>query len=212
MFKNRVDAGRQLADILARKQFSQPIVIAIPRGGVVVGAEIARKLKAPLDIVMPRKIGAPNNPEVAIGALTQDGSVILNNFIMNKLGLGEEDLSELIWAELQEIKRRMELYRGNNEYPDYGGRDLIITDDGIATGHTMIAALRSIKKMFKPNKLILAIPVVPPDTAAQLAGDVDQMVCLLKPESFYAVGQFFEEFDQVEDEEVINLYKYINTE
>lgn len=212
MFKNRIDAGRQLADVLVREQLNQPLVVAIPRGGVVVGAEIARKLKAPLDIVVPRKIGSPYNPEVAIGAMTQDGTVILDSYIMDKLGLRKEDLSELIAAERQEIKRRMELYRGSNKYPDYVGRDLIITDDGVATGQTMMAALRSMKKMFKPNVLILAIPVAPPDTAAQFAGEVNRMICLLKPDNFYAVGQFYEEFEQVEDEEVINLHKSLNPE
>ena len=212
MFKNRIEAGRQLADVLVREQLNQPLVIAVPRGGVVVGAEIARELQAPLDIVMPRKIGIPYNPEVAIGALTQDGTVILNTHIMGKLGLREEDLSDLITAERREINRRMELYRGSKNYPDYAGRDLIVTDDGVATGQTMVAALRSMKKMFKPNVLILAIPVAPPDTAAQLAGEVDRMICLLKPDKFYAVGQFYQEFNQVEDEEVISLLKSLSVE
>lgn len=212
MFENRIDAGRQLANILVQEQLTQPLVIAVPRGGVVVGAEIARKIKAPLDIIVPRKIGAPYNPEVAIGALTQDGTVILNAHIMGKLKLCEEDLSDLVTAERKEINRRMELYRGSKNYPDYEGRDLIITDDGIATGQTMVAALRSMKKMFKPNVLILAIPVAPSDTAAQLAGEVDHVVCLLKPDNFYAVGQFYQDFNQVEDEEVINLLKSFSFE
>lgn len=212
MFKNRIDAGRQLADVLVQEQLTQPLVIAVPRGGVVVGAEIARRLKAPLDIIVPRKIGAPYNPEVAIGALTQDGTVILNTHIMGKLSLCEEDLSDLVTAERKEINRRMELYRGSKNYPDYEGRDLIITDDGIATGQTMVAALRSMKKMFKPNVLILAIPVAPSDTAAQLAGEIDRVVCLLKPDNFYAVGQFYQDFNQVEDEEVINLLKSFSFE
>lgn len=212
MFENRIDAGRQLANILVQEQLTQPLVIAVPRGGVVVGAEIARKIKAPLDIIVPRKIGAPYNPEVAIGALTQDGTVILNTHIMGKLNLCEEDLSDLVTAERKEINRRMELYRGSKNYPDYEGRDLIITDDGIATGQTMVAALRSMKKMFKPNVLILAIPVAPSDTAAQLAGEVDRVVCLLKPDNFYAVGQFYQDFNQVEDEEVINLLKSFSFE
>ena len=177
MFANRVDAGRQLADVLVKKELANPLIMAIPRGGVVVGAEVARRLKAPLDIVVPRKLGAPYNPEVAVGALAQDGTIILDTYVMDKLGISKDDLKDQIKAEIKEIQRRMKTYRGNEAYPDYSGYNLIVVDDGIATGQTMLAALRSLKEMFQPQLLVLAVPVCPSDMVAQFAMEVEQVVC-----------------------------------
>lgn len=206
IFRDRADAGRRLANRLADLAGKDGVVLAIPRGGVVVGAEIARKLGLEIDLIIPRKIGAPQNPELAIGAVTQDGTTIFDRRLIDLLGLSESELEEKISFEIHEIKRRMSLYRGSEETPNYEGRRLIVVDDGIATGYTVLAALRSARN-FHPRELILAIPVAPPDTLAMLEKEVDRIVCLHTPDVFYAVGQFYQHFDQTEDEEVINILK-----
>lgn len=206
IFKDRVDAGKKLAEALKLWDFSGGIVLAIPRGGVVVGAEVARALKVGLDLIIPRKIGSPQNPEVAVGAVTQDGTTIFNDFLLSKLGLIPRELSDSVRCEMAEIKRRMEVYRNNPEYPVLSGRRVIVVDDGVATGYTMLAALRSVKK-FEPLEVTLAIPVAPPNVLALLKDEVDRAVCLLTPENFYAVGQFYLDFDQTSDDEVIKLLK-----
>jgi predicted phosphoribosyltransferase len=206
IFKDRVDAGKKLAEALKLWDFSGGLVLAIPRGGVVVGAEVARALKVGLDLIIPRKIGSPQNQEVAVGAVTQDGTTIFDDFLLSKLGLLPRELSDSVRCEMAEIKRRMEVYRDSPEYPDLSGRPVIVVDDGVATGYTMLAALRSVKK-FKPLEVTLAIPVAPPKVLALLKEEVDRAVCLLTPENFYAVGQFYLDFDQTGDDEVIKLLK-----
>lgn len=206
VFKDRVDAGRQLSDKLVGYAGKNGVVLAIPRGGVVIGAEIARRLGLGLDLIIPRKVGAPQNPEVAIGAVTQDGTTIFDRRLIEMLGISEFDFEDKISCEINEIKRRMVLYRGSENHQDYKGRQLIVVDDGVATGYTMLAALRSARN-FHPGELILAIPVAPPDTLEMLEKEVDRVVCLLVPDDFYAVGQFYECFDQTEDEEVIKILK-----
>ena len=206
LFKDRVDAGRQLAEKLRGYVESDGIVLAIPRGGVVVGAEVARRLGLEFDLIVPRKIGSPQNPEVAIGAVTQDGSTILNSRLIDMLGITEIELKELVSNEIREIKRRIALYRGGESAGDYSGRQVIVVDDGVATGYTMFASLRSARSMH-PKELILAIPVAPPDTLEALKKEVDHTVCLISPHDFYAVGQFYEEFDQTSDEAVIKIIK-----
>jgi putative phosphoribosyl transferase len=206
IFKDRVDAGKKLAEALKLWDFSGGIVLAIPRGGVVVGAEVARALKVGLDLIIPRKIGSPQNPEVAVGAVTQDGTTIFDDFLLSKLGLLPRELSDSVRCEMAEIKRRMEVYRNSPEYPDLSGRPVIVVDDGVATGYTMLAALRSVKK-FEPLEVTLAIPVAPPKVLALLKEEVDRAVCLLTPENFYAVGQFYLDFDQTGDDEVVKLLK-----
>ncbi len=205
IFKNRVDAGRQLAEALEGRAESGGLVLAIPRGGVVVGAEIARKHGMELDLIIPRKIGSPQNPEVAIGAVTQDGSTILNEHLVEMLGITEHELDEAISWETKEIKRRTSLYRGVGEL-DMTGRQVIVVDDGVATGYTMFASLRSVRKSH-PKELLLAVPVAPSDTLAVLSKEVDYALCLHAPADFYAVGQFYKRFDQTSDEEVIKIIK-----
>ncbi|SHF48805.1 Predicted phosphoribosyltransferase [Desulfofundulus australicus DSM 11792] len=207
VFADRADAGRQLAGKLTGACKQKGIILAIPRGGVVVGAEISRQLDLPLDLVIPRKIGAPHNPEVAIGALTQDGTTVFNHQLLAVLGLKEKDVAGLVEEQRKEIERRLVLYRGDKEYPDYSGRCIIVVDDGIATGYTVIAALRWIRQKFRPEKLILAVPVAPVDSLDRLEKEVDQLVVLMAPEDFYAVGQFYQDFRQVTDREVIQLLK-----
>lgn len=206
IFKDRVDAGRQLADKLAGYAGKDGLVLAIPRGGVVVGAEIARRLGLGLDLIIPRKVGSPQNSEVAIGAVTQDGTTIFDRRLIEVMGISELEFEDKISCEINEIKRRMYLYRGSENHQDYEGKQLIVVDDGVATGYTMLAALRSARK-FHPRELILAIPVAPPDTLEMLEEEVDRAICLLVPEDFYAVGQFYQCFNQTEDEEVVKILK-----
>lgn len=206
VFKDRVDAGRRLAERLAGYVESGSLVLAIPRGGVVVGAEIARVLALELDLIIPRKIGSPQNPELAIGAVTQDGSNILNKRMIEMFGVTELELEYAISREIKEIKRRTALYRGSSVYQDCAGRQVVVVDDGVATGYTMFASLRSARNLH-PKELILAVPVAPSDTLALLQKEVDHAVCLFTPDDFYAVGQFYERFDQTSDDEVINIIK-----
>lgn len=205
VYKDRIEAGDLLVKKLTEIRISDAIVMGIPRGGVVVAARVAEQLDAPLDIIIPRKIGVPFNPEVAIGAVTQDGTVIMRENFTNAIGLTEKELEGLIKKEISEIDRRMVMYRGSSEYPDYSGKTIVLVDDGIATGFTIRAAIKSIKKMFKPKKIILVVPVMPPDIAEIFKNEVDRIVCPLQPENFYAVGQHYIKFDQTRDQEVIDL-------
>ncbi|SFG90290.1 Predicted phosphoribosyltransferase [Desulfotomaculum arcticum] len=205
IYKDRADAGRVLAREIKKKEITDGVVIAIPRGGVVTAAQAAEVLELPIDIIIPRKIGAPFNPEVAIGAVTQDGSVILTDNKHLVQFISKDEIKEIAQKEINEIKRRMVKYRGDANYPNYIGKTVIIIDDGIATGFTTRAAIMSIKKILNPKKTILAVPVAPVEVIQTLSADVDEIICPLVPETFYAVGQFYENFDQVSDEEVINL-------
>jgi len=205
MFANKVDAGKQLANTL--KNFSDKdelIVLAIPRGGVVVGYEVARALMVPLDIIIPRKIGAPNQPELAIGAVAQDGSVVLNKKVVAQLGVSRIYIEKERRRQQLEIKRRLNKYRGELPFPSLKGRKVIVVDDGIATGATLKAALSFVKKQ-GVKELIVALPVGPLSSINELKKDVDQVICLLTPEPFYAIGQFYKDFSQTSDEQVINL-------
>lgn len=204
MFQDRVDAGRRLAKRLAGREYPHGLVVAIPRGGVVVGAEIAQALRLPLDIIIPRKIGAPYNPELAVGAVAQDGTAIFNEKLCKQFGITPEEKEDLIAGAVAEINRRMNLYRGQKPLASWHGREIILTDDGIATGFTVMAALRSLRKA-GPKEIILAVPVAPPDTLEALLPEVDEAVCLLVPEIFMAVGQFYYDFGQTTDDEVISL-------
>ncbi|MEW6662466.1 MAG: phosphoribosyltransferase [Bacillota bacterium] len=200
LFKDRREAGEKLAARL-KGLGDKVLVLAIPRGGVVVAAPVARVLNAPLDVIIPRKVGAPINPEVAIGAVTQDGYVLWNEELMGRLGLNEADMQPAVEETLQEIKRRLLFYRGDSPPPVIQGKTVILVDDGIATGFTVKAALRSIARQ-EPSWLILAVPVAPAEVIPEMAAEVDEVVCLASPEPFYAVGQFYEDFDQTTDKEV----------
>jgi putative phosphoribosyl transferase len=209
IFKDRSEAGRLLAQaliekhgtLLARTDATNAIVLAVPRGGVVVGKELAERLKLPLDLIIARKLGAPGNPEFAIGAVTQEGSVIVNEDTVRQLGISEDYIDREANAQVAEIRARMNRYRGDTSYPSLGGKIVIVVDDGIAMGLTMKAALKSLRDK-NPSTLILAVPVSPPDTLNELSKLVDGTVCLNTPASFYAVGEFYQEFDQVTDDEV----------
>jgi len=205
LFQDRVEAGRLLAAELKEiGPVKDGVVVAIPRGGVVVGAEVAKALDIPIDVIVPRKIGAPFNPEVAVGAVTEDGTTIFDERALRLLGLTRESLDDAVKVQLAEIARRTQLYRSGKDPLPLEGKTVILIDDGVATGYTTLAALRSVKNA-RPARVVLAVPVAPPDTAEMLSGEVDEMICLLTPEPFYAVGQFYRRFDQTTDEEVIAL-------
>lgn len=203
-FVDRVDAGKRLASALKNFSGKKGIVLAIPRGGVVVGYMIAKTLNLPLDIIIPRKIGAPDNPELAIGAVAEDGTAILDKILIKYLGVSPEYVIEETERQKQEIKRRLKLYRQDASYADLKGLDVIVVDDGIATGSTMKAALASVKNR-GASSITVAVPVGPPSTIEELEKMADRVVCLYTPEFFQAIGEFFRDFSQTSDEEVIGL-------
>jgi putative phosphoribosyl transferase len=203
-FRDRAEAGRLLASQLGHLAGSRPLVLAIPRGGVVVGHQIAKALQADLDLIIARKLGAPAQPELAIGAVVSGGIVLLNEELIRVLGVPRDYIERETQAELAEIERRMQLYRGQRPPPQIEGRTVILTDDGIATGYTMRAAIQATRRQ-NPKRIVLAIPVAPPSSARMLAGSVDELVCLQTPVNFVAVGQFYDEFHQMSDQEVISL-------
>jgi putative phosphoribosyl transferase len=205
-FADREDAGRQLAVELARFKQGRPLVLAIPRGGVPVGFEIAKALGAELDVVLVRKIGAPGQPELAIGAVV-DGErpeTVWNREILEALQLSEDSLSGDVARELNEIERRRRAYIGTRPRPAIGGRTAIVVDDGIATGATVRAALVAIRRS-APKRLVLAVPVAPPDTVESLRVEVDELVCLQTPELFWSISQFYQDFPQLTDAQVTDL-------
>lgn len=204
IFIDRRDAGRRLAEVLASRDLADPVVLGVPRGGVVVAFEVARVLAAPLDVVIPRKIGAPTNPELAVGAVAQDGTLVLDEAMVRTVGVSEAYLRREAERQNREIERRLKLYRGTRPAVDLAGATVIVVDDGIATGATVLAALRGLRSQ-EPDRVVLAVPVAPPDTLERLASEADEVVCLATPEPFYAVGQFYRHFEQTSDEEVVEL-------
>ena len=201
IFANRQDAGQKLAAKLLDYRDKQPVVLGIPRGGVVVAAEVAKELNAPLDVIIPRKVGAPGNRELAVGAVAPNGTAIYDKRALSMIGLHITDLQDEVTRQVIEIERRTKSYRGNREPLSLQGKAVIVVDDGIATGLTAKAALQSVRKQ-KPESLVLAVPVTTMEAAGQLQKGIDKLVCLLVPEAFYAVGQFYKDFSQTTDEEV----------
>lgn len=204
LFTDRRDAGRQLAVALERFGGEQPLVIALPRGGVPVGFEVASALAAPLDILLVRKLGAPFNPEFGIGAIAEGGVRFVRWDDVELIGMTEGDLEAIVAAESAELERRRRLYRGEREPIPVEGRTVILVDDGIATGGTAVAAGRALKSR-GAARVVLAVPVAPPGTEQRLGGDFDEVVCLEQPEGFFGIGQFYVDFGQVADEEVAEL-------
>ena len=203
-FEDRADAGRQLARRLQHLRDSDPVVVALPRGGVPVGRQIADALDAPLEVFLVRKLGAPQQPELGVGALAEDGTMVVDRDTVAALGIGEERLAAVIAAEREEMQRRLLLYRGGRAAPELEGRTVIVVDDGVATGGTDAAALRAIARR-RPAHLVLAVPVCVPPVAKRLAEDADEVVCLLEPAYLDGVGFWFHDFSQVSDDEVVRL-------
>ncbi len=203
-FKDREDAGRQLAERLLPYRDENPIVLALPRGGGPVGYEIARALKAPLDVFIARKLGAPGRRELGIGAVAQGGVRVLNKDTIRALGIPEEYIEQVAAEETAEIERRLRLLRGDRPEPEVRGRTVILVDDGIATGVTAWAAIRALRRR-APRRLVLAVPVCAPQTAEAIRPEVDDLVCLKAPYNLMAIGFWYRDFEQVSDEEVIEL-------
>jgi putative phosphoribosyl transferase len=206
MLKDRTQAGTQLAAELLRFKERDPVVLALPRGGVPVGFEVAKALEAPLDLILVRKIGAPFQPELAVAAVV-DGEkmeLVINEDVLEALALSEDDVREQAKREVGEIERRRRLYLGGRERVRVRGRTALVVDDGIATGATMRAALRAVRRR-EPSHLVLAVPVAPPETVDLLRREVDEVVCLAMPSPFGAIGNFYVDFRQVSDDEVRDL-------
>jgi len=206
IYRDRRDAGQRLARELAHYKKDEPVVLALPRGGVVVAAEIADALDAPLDLILVRKIGVPYQPELAMGALV-DGRrphIIRNDDIIAYSGISEEDFDRVCKAELSEIDRRGKLYLADRSRANVTGRVVIVVDDGIATGATTRAGLEAIREQ-RPKWLVLAVPVAPTSTLDELSGLPDEIVCLQSHEPFYAIGLYYDDFRQVSDREVIDI-------
>lgn len=205
-FSDRTDAGKRLVRALADYYFKDGLVLAIPRGGVVVGFEIAQALRLPLDVIIPHKLGAPDNEELAIGAVAEDGTTFLDDNLITYMGVPREYIHQESERQRQEIVRRLQIYRQDSAPFDLRGRDVIIADDGIATGATMKAALASVKKQ-GATTVTVAVPVGPPSTINALKKQADLVVCPYTPDDFHAIGQFYGDFEQVTDKEVIQLLK-----
>jgi putative phosphoribosyl transferase len=205
-FADRTQAGRALAERLAAMDLAAPVVLALPRGGVPVGLEICRRLEAPMDLVMVRKLGVPYQPELAAGAVVNGAhpEIVVNDEIAAQTGLSRDDIQRMADAQLEEIRRRRGVYlKGRAQLP-LAGRTAIVVDDGIATGATTRAALLGVRRR-GPAKLVLAVPVAPEDTLERLRGDVDALVCLETPSFFYAIGAHYADFTQVSDGEVVRM-------
>jgi putative phosphoribosyl transferase len=206
MFRNRAEAARLLVRRFKGRDLRDPLVLAIPRGGVVTGAVLARELHAELDVVLARKLRAPGRPELAIGAVSEDGQVYFNPLAKPLLELEAEYIAGERAHQLDEITRRKALFRAVRPQAPMEGRSVIVTDDGIATGSTMIAALE-VAHARKPFELIVAVPVASPDRLPEIRVRCDEVICLLAPSSFWAIGQFYEDFSQVEDSEALDLLR-----
>lgn len=204
---DRYEAGRILARYLkAYAHQDDVIVLALPRGGVPVAYEIATALAIPLDIFIVRKLGVPGHAELAMGAIASGGTVVFNEPLMKQLNIGQKLIASVIDAEQKELERRELLYRGNRPFPSLSKKTILLVDDGIATGSTMLAAVKALHK-YHPASVIIAVPVAAHSTCEELEPLVDKMVCPLKPINFYAVGLWYESFSQTSDEEVIDLLK-----
>lgn len=205
IFTNRQEAGRVLAERLEKYANREDvIVLGVPRGGVPVAFEVAKALNATLDIFVLRKLGVPGHEELAFGAIGSGGVRVLNTDVVNKLGVSESEIAAATKEETRELERRERLYRGNRPPLNVEGYTVILVDDGIATGASLRAAIQAIRKL-KPAALVVATPVAPRATFHSLRHEVDELVCAEIPEPFFGVGQFYEDFSQVSDQEVVEL-------
>lgn len=210
MFKNRDEAGKKLAKALqAYKEDKNSLILGLPRGGIVVAASAAKLLKLPLDLTCPRKIGFPSYLEFAIGAITETGQSILNDEIINKFKISQEYLNEILKKEKQKAQQRLNIFRKKFPPRNLEHKNVIIIDDGLATGYTMKAAIETVRAE-KALNIIVAVPVAPVQAIEEIEKLVDKVICLEIPLYFEAVGQFYENFQQIEDEEVIRILEEIN--
>ena len=207
MFRNREEAGRMLAEKLSHyRNDPTGLILALPRGGAAVGYQLSLALHIPLDVFITRKIGAPGNPEYAIGAVAETGSRYLNQEAISSFDLSRHELERLIHVQEKEIARRRDLYRQGRPLPQLTGRTVFLVDDGIATGSTFMASALAIRSL-QPRSLVGVIPVGPPSTMREVRAHVNELIVLMTPDPFYAVGDFFVDFTQVEDRDVV---EYLN--
>jgi len=205
IFSDRIDAGRRLAkklDVYAGR--NDVLVLGIPRGGVPVAFQVATELGAPLDVFVVRKLGVPSHEELAFGAIATGGVRVLDAQIVDEVGISDLEIERIAAKERQELNRRESVYRGGRPPLNLGGKTVILVDDGIATGASTLAAITALREL-KPARIVLAAPVAPASTCRRLRRKVDDLVCLDTPEDFFAIGQFYEDFSQVSDEEVTSL-------
>lgn len=211
LFADRVDAGQRLAKYLKRLYQGTCVVLGIPRGGVVIGYEVAKELKCPLDVVVTRKIGAPGQPELAVGAVAEDGTVFVDEEIAAVVGVSREYVEKKAEEEMREVRRRAMLYRGGRNMAPLIDMRVVIVDDGLATWLTMKAAVHMARNQ-RAGKVIVAVPVAPPETVEKLKKIADDVVVLETPTNFFAIGQFYERFDQLSDEEVLEILRKASME
>jgi predicted phosphoribosyltransferase len=205
VFRDRAEAGRVLAEQLAAyADRPDVIVLALPRGGVPVGYEVAEALHAPLDVFLVRKLGVPGHEELAMGAVATGGVRVLNEQVVRALHIPDHVIDAVARWELEELARRERLYRGDRPPPDVRGRTVILVDDGLATGATMLAAVRALRQQ-QPERIVVAVPIASRDTCDLLRDEVDDVICAATPDPFYAVGLWYENFEQLTDEEVREL-------
>ncbi|MGD8340863.1 MAG: phosphoribosyltransferase family protein [Gammaproteobacteria bacterium] len=202
IFDDRVDAGRQLAARLKQEGLADDIVVlGLPRGGLPVAVEVATALHAPVDVLLVRKIGAPFNPELAVGSIAMGGIVVHNPWILDQLGLDDADLAPIIEREREELARRERVYRGDRPWPELAGKIVVLVDDGAATGATMRAAVASVRTL-SPARIVVALPTSSSEAADRLSAVADDLVVLSIPEPYFAVGQYYLDFGQLSDEDV----------
>ena len=193
IFLDRMDAGEKLTDSLYKFKDEDVIVLAVPRGGLAIAYDTIKRFGFKWDLIIPRKIGAPHNKEFAIGAVSVDGSYFINDDYVEMLGISQDYIEKEVLEQINEIKRRMKEYRGKDTFPEVKDKTVIIIDDGIATGFTILAVIKAVKKQ-GAKKIILAIPVGPRETIEEFKELVDEVICLYIPEEFYAVGSYYVEF------------------
>ena len=209
MFRDRRDAGKKLAALLSRYRGKDSVVLAIPRGGVIIADEVCESLNVKIGLLMTKKIGAPSDQEAAIGAVSEDGSTVLDRELINDFSIPDRYIQKEKARQLKEIKRRLKKYLADKLDPEIGEKTVIIVDDGIATGLTTLCAIRYIRSL-GPEKIIVATPVAPGDVVRQLENEADEVVVAETPAPFYAIGHFYGDFEQVSDREVLSIIrKYI---
>jgi predicted phosphoribosyltransferase len=204
-FRNRAAAGRALARALSHYAGRDDVaVLALPRGGVPVAYELARELRAPLDVFLVRKLGVPGHEELAMGAIASGGVLVLDEGVVRWLGISEDQIQKTLAREMDELRRREAAYRDARQLPDLKGKTVILVDDGLATGASMQAAARAVRR-HEPARIVIAVPVASRATCQQFRAEVDEVVCAVTPAPFYAVGNWYEDFSQTTDEEIREL-------
>lgn len=205
-FSDRTEAGHRLGDTLEARGLDDPVVLGLPRGGVPVAAGVAEALDAPLDVLVVRKIGAPRNPEFAVGAIGEGGAELLDERVLERLGLTRDDLAGTIAEEREELRRRVEAYRGDDRSPDLAGKTALVVDDGMATGASALVAVRVLRQL-SPERVVMAAPVASTSAVAKLEAVVDEVVTLAAPPDFMSVGSYYGDFRQTSDAEVTELLR-----